>query len=88
MTPLAPSQRRFALAAVRKKGLFGALSAAGVLVAVGLGVETLVRRWQDPGFDVGGRIVIVLLILLNARQNLRQQRYAGVLERLLPPDDC
>ena len=31
-------------------------------------------------------IVIILLILLNARQNLRQYRYAGVLEQLLPPD--
>ena len=28
--------------------------------------------------------VIILLILLNARQNLRQYRYAGVLEQLLP----
>jgi hypothetical protein len=29
---------------------------------------------------------LVLLMLLNARQKLRQYRYAGILERVLPPD--
>jgi hypothetical protein len=30
------------------------------------------------------RAVIVVLVLLNARQNLRQYRYACLIEKLLP----
>ncbi len=40
-------------------------------------------RLTDPGLGIGPRAVIVLLILLNSRQNLRQYRYAGVLESLM-----
>jgi hypothetical protein len=36
---------------------------------------------RNPHFDVGARAVIVVLVLLNARQNLRQYRYAGILEK-------
>lgn len=81
MTLLSPSQQRFASAAIRKKRLFRALSIAGVVAAVLLAGETALGKWRDPTRDVGARSVIVVLILLNARQNLRQYRYAGVLER-------
>jgi len=32
----------------------------------------------------GARMVIVLLILLNSRQNLRQYRFAGILTKIQP----
>ena len=82
---LDPAPERFARASVRKKRLFLGLSIAGLLVAALLGVYIAVRRARDPEFSVAPRAVIVLLVLLNARQNLRQYRYAEVLERLLPP---
>jgi len=77
------SEERFAGRAVRRKSLFLALSIAGLAVALGLGVYYARRRAIDPSYPVGARAVIVLLVLLNARQNLRQWRYARVLEGLL-----
>ena len=50
---------------------------------MGLAGWYLFRRWAEPDFALGLRGVLVLLILLNARQNLRQYRYANALERLL-----
>ena len=67
--------------AVRRKKLFLVLSLAGVAVAAVLAAFYGYRRWTDPGYPLGARAVIVLLILLNARQNLRQYRYACALER-------
>jgi hypothetical protein len=32
------------------------------------------------------RFVLIVLILLNARQNLRQHKYAALLEKLTRPD--
>ena len=80
------SEEAFARRAVRRKGLFFKLSAASVIVAVGLVILYSTFWWRDHSYAVGPRAVIILLILLNARQNLRQYRYAGVLEHLLPPD--
>jgi hypothetical protein len=75
----------FARRAIRRKGLFLKLSVASIVVAVGLVVLYTIIWWRDHTYAVGPRAVIVLLILLNARQNLRQYKYAGVLEQLLPP---
>lgn len=77
------SERRFAERAVRRKGLFLKLAIAGLVIAGGLSVYYAYRRLTDPGFGIGPRAVIVLLILLNSRQNLRQYRYAGVLESFM-----
>lgn len=82
------AQSRFARRAAGRAELFVALSAAGVAVAVGLTVWYGWRRAVDPTFPLGARVVIVLLILLNARQNLRQARYARVLRRLLDDSQC
>ena len=81
------SSRRFARTAVRRKRLFVMLSLAGVVVGTGLAVWYAYRRWSDPSFPLGLRLVIVVLVLLNARQNLRQYRYAVALEGLLGKDD-
>ena len=80
------SEEAFARRAVRRKGLFLKLSMASVIVAAGLVVLYSIFWWQDHSYSVGPRAVIILLILLNARQNLRQYRYAGVLEQLLPSE--
>ena len=80
------AQERFARRAVRRKKLFLGLSVAGLVLAPALAVFYLIRRTTDPAFPIVPRMVIVLLILLNARQNLRQYKYAGLLESLLPSD--
>ena len=80
--PLTDSEIRFAGRAARRGRLFLALALAGVAIAFALGVFYAYRRWTDPSFPVGVRAVLVLLILLNARQNLRQYRYASLLRKL------
>lgn len=74
------SQQKFAARIVRRKKLFLALSVGGLVVAFAYAAFALWRRSTDPGFLLGPRMVIVLLILLNSRQNLRQYRVAGILE--------
>lgn len=66
--------------ALRRKKLFLALSIVGMVVAVGLTVYYGVRRFEDPTFPIGSHAVIVVLILLNSRQNLRQYRFASFVE--------
>ena len=85
--PMTESEEAFARRAVRRKGLFLKLSVASLIVAAGLVVLYSIFWWRDHSYPVGPRSVIILLVLLNARQNLRQYRYAGVLEQLLPPEE-
>ena len=80
------ADERFAARAVRRKGLFLGLSIAGLAVALALTVLYAILKWRDPAFPVVPRAVIILLVLLNARQNLRQYRYARVLEGLMRSD--
>jgi hypothetical protein len=77
-SPLTDSEIRFAGRAVRRGRLFLALACGGVSIALALSVFYGYRRWTDPSFPVGVRAVVVLLILLNARQN----RYASLLRKL------
>ena len=81
---LTATERAFVARALRRRRLFLALSLFGLVVAVGLGVYYTWRKLHDPAFAVGARMVIVVLILLNSRQNLRQYRFAGILEKLEP----
>jgi len=81
---LPDSEIQFARRAVRRRPLFLGLAIAGVTIAAGLSGYYGWRFLHDPAFPIGPRAVIVLLVLLNARQNLRQYRYAGVIERVLP----
>ena len=83
---LSESERVFVRAAVRRKRVFALLSAAGV--AVGLTLAGLATwRWlRETGDPVGLHAVIALLVLLNARQQLRQVRYARILEKLWAGD--
>jgi len=74
------SQQRFVERALRRKKLFLALSIVGLVIAVVLGAYYGFRRLNDPTFPIGPRAVIVVLILLNSRQNLRQYRFASFIE--------
>lgn len=82
MSLLSPGESRFAEAAIRRRRVFLGLSIAGVAIAGALAAVYGFRFLTRPDYPVGTRAVLVLLILLNARQNLRQYRYAGVLARL------
>ena len=82
--------KTFAIKAIGRKRLFLRLSIAGVAVGFGL-VAYYLYLWaysRVPEAELAGRVasgaVIVTLILLNARQNLRQYKYAQVLESLMP----
>ena len=76
------TQQRFAERAVRRKKLFLALSIVGIVIAVILAAYYGFRWLNDPTFPIGPRAVIVILILLNSRQNLRQYRFASFIEEL------
>ena len=73
------ADERFALRAIRRKGLFLGLSIAGLVIAFALTVLYGFLWWRNPAFPIAPRAVIVLLVLLNARQNLRQYKYARLL---------
>jgi len=73
-------QERFVARALRRKRLFLALSIVGLVIAATLALYYGFRRLHDPDFPIGPRLVIVVLILLNSRQNLRQYRFASVIE--------
>jgi len=74
------AEQRFIERALRRKKLFLALSIVGIVIAVVLAAYYVFRRLNDPTFPIGPRAVIVVLILLNARQNLRQYRFASFIE--------
>lgn len=76
--------QRFALRAIRRKRLFLWLSIAGLSIAAALIVLYGCLWWWNPAFPIAPRAVIVLLVLLNARQNLRQYKYARILEEFVP----
>ena len=75
------TSERFVRTAVRRKRLFLALSVAGVATGLGLAAWFGYRRWAEPDAPAGLPFVVVVLILLNARANLRQYRFAAALER-------
>ena len=74
------TQQRFVERALRRKKLFLALSIVGVVIAVLLSAYYGYRKLHDPTFPIGARAVIVVLVLLNSRQNLRQYRFASFIE--------
>ena len=77
------SERAFADRAIRRKRLFLILSNVSIAVALLLAVVYGYERMVDPSFSIAPWAVIILLILLNARQNLRQHKYAAILEKLI-----
>jgi hypothetical protein len=70
---------RFADRAILGRPRFLVLSFAGVAIALLLAGYYTWRKLQDPGYPLGVRIALVTLVLLNARQNLRQYKLATLL---------
>jgi len=83
MNPGDVTSDRFVRTAVRRKKVFLVLSVAGVAIGLGLAVWFGYRRWAEPQATGALPLVVVVLVLLNARANLRQYRFAEALERLL-----
>lgn len=78
------AERRFVAGAVRRKKLFLILCVVGVVGGGLLAAYYGYRRYHDPTYPLGVHAALVVLIFLNARQNLRQHRYAAVLEKMNP----
>ena len=76
------AQSRFLTNAIRRKDLFLQLSIVGVIVAIGLAGWCIWRRLEEPSASGGTGWVLLILVLLNARQNLRQCHYARILRNL------
>ena len=74
------TQQRFVERALKRKTLFLGLSIVGIVIAVVLATYYGFRRLNDPTYPIGSHAVIVVLILLNSRQNLRQYRFASFIE--------
>jgi len=80
---LTDSERHFAKRAIKRKKLFLVLSITSVTVGLSLASFYAWQFATQPGFAPGIHFVLVLLILLMARQNLRQYHYAKILEKLI-----
>ncbi len=81
MPTLDPKDIAFVTAAVRRETLFFKLSMVGVAIGAGMLGLSVFRLVAETG-DWGSSFVIAILVLLNARQNLRQHKYARVLRRI------
>jgi hypothetical protein len=70
---------RFVDQAIRREGLFRVLTAVGVVVGLGL------LGWAVSkgvlGQPWGATSAIAIMVLLNARGNLRQAKYARILRQ-------
>lgn len=73
-------EHKLAINTIRRKKIFLVLSIVSVIVGLGLAVFYFWEAYAHPRFDIGIHFVLVVLILLNARQNFRQYKYAKILE--------
>ncbi len=80
---LTEAEKNFAVKAVRRKKIYLVLSIASVIAGLSLAVFYSWESSVQPEFEMGTHFAIVILILLNARQNLRQYRYAKILELVI-----
>ena len=77
------SDARFVSAALRREGVFRVVMIVGVVIGLGLMGLSVYRGFS--GSEWGSTFVVAILVLLNARQNLRQCKYARIL-RVLTTD--
>ena len=75
-------EKSFLLNAIRRKKLFLVLSVISVMTGLSLALFYAWKAYTYPQFDASIHALVVLLILLNARQNLRQYNYAKILGKL------
>jgi hypothetical protein len=78
---LSATERALAERVTRRARLFLALSAAGVAVALALAGHVVYRKLREPEHAIGLHAVVIVLVLLNARLNLRLYRLARILAR-------
>jgi len=76
-------ERKLALKAIQRKKLFLAISITSVIIGSGLAIFYSWEAYTQPNFDIGIHFALVILIFLNARQNLRQYNYAKILEMVI-----
>ena len=74
------SDARFVAGTLRREPAFRVVMIVGVSIGLALLALSLFRL--ATGISWGPSFVIAILVLLNARQNLRQCRYARVLREL------
>jgi len=70
----------FAMKAIRRKQSYLVISILSVVLGLNLSMYYAWLAYTDIEFNLGIHFILVLLILLNARQNLRQYSYAKTLE--------
>ena len=73
-------ENSFAKKAIRRKKLYLALSIVSTIIGSLLAIFYAWKAYAQPDFNIGIHFVITVLILLNARQNLRQYHFAKILE--------
>jgi len=66
---------------IKRKMLFKWLSVISVVIALSLACLYTWQYFNQNTQNAGLHFVVIILILLNARQNLRQHNLAKVLER-------
>lgn len=67
---------------IYKQSRFLLLSLASLMTGLSLAEYYAWKAFAQPEFNPGIHIVVVILILLNARQNLRQHYLANLLSKL------
>ena len=82
MERLNEAEQKFIQRAISRKRLFLVLSVVSIIIAIGLSVIYTWKAIHQQNFKIGTHFVIILLILLSARQNLRQYKYAKILEKI------
>ena len=80
---LTKQEQKLAVKAIKRKKLFLVISIIGVIVGLSLALFYFWKSYVQPDFEVGSHFILVVMILLNARLNLRQYRYARILETVM-----
>ena len=86
--PLTESQRRFIAGVLKRRRIFLPVMAIGVVVGLSLLAHAFWLGQTQPDEPITLRVVLAIMILLNARQQLRQHRYAGVIAALTGGSDA
>jgi hypothetical protein len=82
MSDLEPAELEFAHKAIKREVLFFRLSMLGVFIGLFVLLTSILRG--VTGEPWAPTFVVSILVLLNARQNLRQSKYARVLSKVVP----
>ena len=76
------ADRRFMARAIQRQKVFLVLSGVGVLAGLSLFAWAILEITRGADSATGLRFALAILVLLNARQNLRQAKFANILKQL------